>query len=178
MKRLSSNRALQLKRALALGGALASGAHAQSAQVPLDGLDAAPQGGSLPTIGATWSVTGRREHRLGHHHARRRHLLALQRRQPGADLDLQQAGRPELHHHRPERRPRGHRAAGRHRCQIPGGNTITFVSLLLSNDRSSDLPADGAVQACQLAGVDTLVLNGTNHAPAGGTQVYRGGLSR
>ena len=58
MKRLSSNRAVQLACALALGGALASGAHAQSAQVPLNGLGAAPQNGSLPTIAATWSVTG------------------------------------------------------------------------------------------------------------------------
>ena len=177
MKRLSSNRAVQLACALALGGALASGAHAQSAQVPLNGLGAAPQNGSLPTIAATWSVTGGTQSTgwdtitqgtVTYSHYNGASQMQTWTFDKPVDLSFTITGLNGAHE--------GIELPAGTRCQIPGGNTITFVPPLLSNDRASDLPADGAVQVtCQLAGVTTLVLNGTGHAPAGGT-VYRRGL--
>lgn len=154
----------------------AASAWAQSAPVPLAGLAAPPQTGSLPTIDATWSVT--RDHADSNGWATiteggvtYSHYNGANRTQTwtfSKPVDLRFVitglnGSGE-----------GVRLPVGTRCEIPAGATISFdaASGTLAADTGT-VPARGAVQTvCRLHGATGLVLNGTGLGPAD----YRRGL--
>ena len=172
MKR-KSNRVVRLACAIALGCSLAAGVQAQSAQVPLAGLGAAPRSGSMSAIEVNWSVTGGSGSNgwdtinagggVTYSHYNGANQVQTWTFGKPVDLSFTITGLNGP--------GEGVRLPAGTRCQIPPpppAHAITFAAGVLSNTHPTDQQQAAAVQAtCQLHGVDTLVLDGTGLGPAG-----------
>lgn len=159
----------RLGAVMLMGGAVS--AWAQTASVPLTGLAAAPQNGSLAAIDATWAVAGGTASNgwdtinagggVSYSHYNGANQLQTWTFNKPVDLSFIITGLND--------RLEGVRLPAGTRCQIPvppPAHNITFVSDVLRNNTTTDQQPAGAVQVtCQLHGVNALVLDGTSLGP-------------
>ena len=159
--------ALRLCVALCVAGA--TGAWAQTAPVPLNGLGAAPQNGSLASIEADWSVAGGGPWQTinvagvpTYYHYDVRAALQTWTFNKPVDLTFEIAGITCPNE--------GVRLPIGARCEVPAtasGISWDEATGVLQHSRA-DTPLDGAVRtSCRLHGVSALTINGAGMAGTG-----------